>query len=297
MTDEKYYTNDGTEPINENWGNYQFVSLADIINNFILIHTDDEEIFTNVKRTKIIFHAKRCVQELNFDSIKEIRALQLDISNDLRFILPKDYVNYVRISVFKDGVLFPLSQNQSVMTAKEYLQDNNYQILFDSNGEAIETTSQIDKARIEGTEPTICPWTGTLGYFIGGYWYFPFSRGGRFGLDTSDANVNPTFTIDTKMGVINFSSGVKGQSVILEYLSDGLVADDESLIKVNKLAEKYVYAYLKWAIAEGRKDTPDYVVRRYAQTKKAEWNNLKIRINFKPDTLRNALLGQAKWIK
>jgi len=34
MTDQKYYTNNGVVPTNINWGNYQYVSLKDIVNNF-----------------------------------------------------------------------------------------------------------------------------------------------------------------------------------------------------------------------------------------------------------------------
>ena len=34
---KKYYTNDGATPTNANWGSYQYVSLKDIISNFLLM--------------------------------------------------------------------------------------------------------------------------------------------------------------------------------------------------------------------------------------------------------------------
>ena len=44
----------------------------------------------------------------------------------------------------------------------------------------------------------------------------------RFGLNTETANYNPTFNIDKKAGVINFSSEMAGELCILEYISDGM---------------------------------------------------------------------------
>ena len=101
----EYYENGGTAPEDENWGSYQYVSLEDIVNNFLLMYQGNHEIINNVNRYKILFHAKRAVQELNYDAFKEIKALELNVCDTLRFVLPPDYVNWVRISVYKDGVL------------------------------------------------------------------------------------------------------------------------------------------------------------------------------------------------
>ena len=35
---KKYYTNDGVNPTDLNWGSYQYVSLTDIVNNFLLMY-------------------------------------------------------------------------------------------------------------------------------------------------------------------------------------------------------------------------------------------------------------------
>ena len=67
------------------------------------------------------------------------------------------------------------------------------------------------------------PYDGNEGWCIDGLWYFDFPVGGAaFGLNTETANANPTFRIDPKAGVINFSSAMSGQSCILEYVSDGM---------------------------------------------------------------------------
>ena len=85
----------------------------------------------NVNRYTVLFHAKRGIQEINYDALNNIKVLELKVDDDLKFILPPDYVNYVRISVEKDGVIYPLHENVSINYATEYLQDNNNDLLFD----------------------------------------------------------------------------------------------------------------------------------------------------------------------
>ena len=35
---KKYYTNDGATPNDANWGSYQYVSLKDVVTNFLLMY-------------------------------------------------------------------------------------------------------------------------------------------------------------------------------------------------------------------------------------------------------------------
>ena len=108
INQEKYYTNNGVTPTNENWGSYQYVSLQDIITNFMLMYSGNHALVNNMSRFKVLFHAKRGIQELNYDAFKEIKSLQLTVYSDLRFVLPSDFVNWVRVSMFKDNTIFPL---------------------------------------------------------------------------------------------------------------------------------------------------------------------------------------------
>ena len=110
----------------------------------------------NEERYKVLFHAKRGIQELNYDAFKEIKVLQLDVSDSLRFVLPPDYVNWVRVSLYKDGLIRPLTENIQVNSATSYLQDNNYRMLFDEAGNVLkEENSNLDFDRITGTQRSI----------------------------------------------------------------------------------------------------------------------------------------------
>ena len=64
-------------PTDSNWGSYQYVSLDNIMTNFELMYDGNHSLVNNENRYKILFHAKRAIQELNYDAFKEIKALEL----------------------------------------------------------------------------------------------------------------------------------------------------------------------------------------------------------------------------
>ncbi len=304
ISDYKYYENEGVAPEDSNWGSYQYVSLFDIVNNFMLMYSGNHNIVNNEERFKVLFHAKRGIQELNYDAFKEIRILELSVCNTLRYVLPSDYVNWVRISVYKNGILYPLSENIQTNWSNAYLQDNNCNILFDVNGEILKPqNSNIDYDRITGSKKSIYlnkgnQFNGYEGYCCDGMWYFDYAIGARFGLNTETANANPTFSINKQGGVINFSSGMAGELCVLEYVSDGMEGGDNELIQLNKLFEEYIYAYIEYAILQSKLGVQEYVVHRARKRKSSLLRNAKIRIsNIHPGRLLMNLRGQDKWLK
>ena len=304
INDYAYYANSGTAPTDTNWGSYQYVSLADIVNNFMLMYQGNHELINNIERYQILFHAKRGVQELNYDAMKEVKILQLDITQQLRFVLPQDYVNWVRISQFRNGGLHPLSENIQTNWSSAYLQDNNSNILFDQNGNVLRPQdSELDMSRILGGNKSIylnqgSAYNGSEGYCCDGNWYFDYAIGARFGLNTETANSNPTFTIDKQSGVINFSNISGAASIVLEYVSDGMENGVDTEVQVNKLFEEYIYAYIKYSILNGRLGVQEYIVNRARKDKSSLLRNAKIRLsNIHPGRLLMNLRGQNKIIK
>jgi hypothetical protein len=299
----EYYENNGNLPEDKNWGSYQYVSLEDIVNNFMLMYQGNHSLINNEPRYKILFHAKRGIQELNYDAFKETKVLQLDVCDTLRFVLPQDYVNWIRISLFKDGYLYPLTENIQANSSDAYLQDNDCRILFDQDGNILKPqNSELDVSRFAGDASIYLnegsPYHGQSGWCIDGDWYFDYQIGDRFGLNTETAYSNPTFRIDKKAGVINFSSGMAGESCVIEYVSDGMEGGDNSLITVNKLFEDYIYAYIEYTILNSKFGAQEYVIRRAQKRKSALLRNAKIRLsNIHPGRLLMNLRGQSKWLK
>jgi len=284
----EYYQNSGNNPTYDNWGTYQYLLLQDVINNFLLTYVGDDKVINKIDRNEVVFHAKRGLQELHYDALREIRGFEAELPDNLKMHLPHDFVSAVKISyVGDDGTTRQIPQNYNTATPTSYLQDNSAQknILMDNNDNAltgtpiIETnwTNKSDKGVVE-------PDTNLLGK--------------RFGMDTASTNHNGSYVLDKNQGFILFSSDLSGKQIVIEYVSDGMyaLADDE--IKVHKLAENFMYDYLVSSILKQKFGVQEYIVRRAQKQASASLRNTKIRLNsIKLGELTQILRGRDKWIK
>jgi hypothetical protein len=303
INQRKYYTNDGVAPTDSNWGSYQYVSLDNIMTNFELMYNGNHSLVNNENRYKILFHAKRAIQELNYDAFKEIKALELTVYDDLRFVLPSDYVNWVKLYLFEGNTLRELTENIQVQSSIQYLQNSTAVFGYDGNNNVSTIESNLDTSRKDGSLNSIYlnqnNETDENGNCIDCDGDIYNSRiGARYGLNTETANINPTFTIDKKAGVINFDSTMANRQCVLQYISDGMENGDDSQISVNKLFEDYIYAYIQYAILNSKFGVQEYIINRARKNKQALLRNAKIRLsNIHPSRLLMNLRGEDKWIK
>ena len=234
---EQYYSNQ------DNHGDYQYVTLKEIVNNFIISHTGDDTLIGNPRRYNVLYNAKRGVQELNFDALKDVKVLELEINDNYELILPHDFVSYVRISWTDDnGVFHPMSINNSSPIANAYLQDHEYNILFDELGSPLEGSSLQSGRRLSNITTKT---EGNQGYS-----------------KYTTKNNNGEFNIDFRRGVIQFPTSIGSRVIILEYISDGLNGNDENVISVHKMAVDAVYSYMKWMFLTNKINVQEYVVQR-----------------------------------
>jgi hypothetical protein len=303
LSQYQYYENAGVSPTDVNWGSYQYVPLTDIVNNFLLMYSGNHSLVNNEERYKILFHAKRGIQELNYDAFKEIKALEMKVFDDLKFILPSDYVNWVRISLYKDGYLRPLTENIQVNAAVSYLQSASGSLSFNADGTIQTTTSTLDTQRVDGSQQSIylnqnnSNDASDIASENPDAWK-DYNIGARYGLNTETANFNPTFRIDKKSGVINFDSTMANEQCVLEYIADGMEGGNDSLVSVNKLFEDFLYAYIKYEILNNKFGVQEYIINRARKDKSSLLRNAKIRIsNIHPGRLLMNLRGENKWIK
>jgi hypothetical protein len=82
-----------------------FISLNDIINNFIISYTGPGKLIPDSKRTEIVFHARRCLQEFAYETLKSQFEKELSLTPGV-YALPSDFVGVV--SVTSGG--YPLKQ-------------------------------------------------------------------------------------------------------------------------------------------------------------------------------------------
>lgn len=285
--------------VQDNWGSYAYTKLNDVINNFIVAYVGAGKLIPSVKRTDVIFHAKRAMQEFSYDTLKSINSQELNIPSSLSVAIPQDYVNYVNIYwVDNQGVKHIIMPTQ--LTSNPYsnpIQDQRGIPTQDNLGNNIEGTSITEerwannnlKERNEIRDNSLFG----FGSFYGEDGY---GAGQLYGLDPQNANINGYFTINEREGKFSFSSDLVGKLIILEYISDGLSSNLHT--RVPKMAEEAMYAYISHAIIASRINQPEYIVNRLKREKSAKLRNTKIRLsNIKLNEIVQVLRGQSKWIK
>ena len=57
-----------------NFGSYEYTRLTDVINNFLIAYVGPGKLLPSVRRTDVIFHAKRGLQEFSYDTLKSIKS-------------------------------------------------------------------------------------------------------------------------------------------------------------------------------------------------------------------------------
>jgi len=118
----------------ELYGSYQFTSLENIINQFIIAYVGEDKLIPRIKKTDVSFHAKRALQELSFDTFKSCKSLELEVPNTLSLPLPQDYVNYVKVSwVDGSGVLRMLYPMSKTSNPKAFQQNADGSLKFENN--------------------------------------------------------------------------------------------------------------------------------------------------------------------
>ena len=139
-TEQAYYQ--GNE-----YGNYQFTSLEDIISQFIIAYVGENKIIPKAKRTDIAFHAQRAMQELSFDTFKSIKAYEIVLPPSNTMILPHDYVNYTRV-LFTDsnGIKHPLYPTKHTQNPFKIKQDSNQNYDFTTSGDLLVPNSDFSEA-------------------------------------------------------------------------------------------------------------------------------------------------------
>ena len=292
------------QAVEDNYDSYSYIKLEDIINNFLVAYVGTGKLIPACKRTDIIFHAKRGLQEFSYDTLNSIKSQELNIPPSLSVIIPQDYVNYVKMSWIDSlGVKRPIypANNLTINPFSTPLQDN------------LGTPTQDNFAEnLEGTSITEARWAKANDNLINGrdlidnsalafdaYGRFDGvegSLGQQYGLDPQYANINGWFGINHREGKFSFSNDLVGKLIVLEYISDGLAYDLDT--KVPKMAEEALYAHISHAVLASRINQPEYIVRRLKQERSAKLRNAKIRLsNIKLDEIVQTMRGKSKWIK
>ena len=286
--------------IEENYGSYEYTSLNDVINNFIVAYVGEDKLINRISRTDVIFHAKRGLQEFSYDTLKSIKSQELTIPLGLGVPIPQDYVNYVRCSwIDSSGVqhiIYPVNN----LTSSPFtlpLQDSSGVPIQDSFSKNIQADQSLTEEKWNTASNKDI--TGEIdkddvNVYSRDWWKLTYGQ--RYGLDPQVSQMNGWFQINEREGKFTFSSDLANKLIVLEYISDGLAYDIDS--KVPKMAEDALYAHINHSILSTKTNIPEYIVQRYQRERSAKLRNAKIRLsNIKLDEIVQVMRGKSKWIK
>ena len=277
----------------EEWGNYQFIKIKDIINNFLISYVGENKLISKISRTDVAFHAQRGLAEMSYDTFRSEKSQEIEVPPSLTMILPHDYVNYVKLSyIDTSGLEYILYPARKTSNPQSILQDDNYDYIFDSSTNEFLTASDSQawtkyKDNETFSDDNLDTDNDELEVL---------HTGGRFGISPEHAQANGTFYIDNTRGKIYFSSNLSDKTIILKYISDSLGTDGE--MQVHKLAEEALYKHIACAIMSTRANVPEYIVRRLKKEKYAEMRKAKLRLsNIKLEELTQVMRDKSKQIK
>ena len=290
QTQQSYYTG-------SDFGTYQFTTLENIINAFMISYVGENKLITKINRTDVQFHAMRAIQELSYDVFRSVKSQEIEVPNTLKMILPQDYVNYVKlVRVDSNGierVLYPTGKTSNPF-ALEQDDDGDYTFSDTDNDSVLDTLNEQDPSYTwdnyqDQTSSQVVNANDSTDTDID-------NRGRRYGLDPQHVQSNGTFFIDYHRGYIHFGSTLAGKTITLKYISDGLGTDEEMI--VHKFAEEAVYKWIAYGILSCRSNIPEQIIFRFKREKFAETRKAKIRLsNIKIEEFTQVLKGMGKQIK
>lgn len=287
--------------VGDNYGSYSYVSLDEVINNFMIAYVGEGKLISRVKKMDVLFHAKRGLQEFSYDTLKSNKSQELTVPPSLTVPIPQDYVNYIKLSSVDSAtgikrIIYPtrLTSNPTELPIQDSFgiptQDSFEQNLEAEQSLAEDAWKDFDTREITGY------WDYNADVDTYDYWQWRYNLGERYGLDPEITQSNGYFTINERLGKISFSSNLAGALIIFEYLSDGLANDED--IALPKMAEEAMYMHIAHAVLASRSNTPEYVVQRYKRERSAALRNAKIRLsNIKMEEFTQIMRGKSKWIK
>ena len=284
----------------EKFGNYRYISMNDLINNYMIAYVGDGKLITNVKKSEVLFHAKRGIQEFSYDISRIEKIQEIEVGPSLSIPMPQDYINYVRISSVDEAgiehIIYPASITSK--PSESPLQDNDYSYIFGSDGSLLSGTPvtgqrfddfDISKLISNNKDSSVTYDSDRDSETV-------IMPGGRYGLDPQYSHENGLFVIDELNGKISFSSDIANKIITLKYISDGLGTNDE--MQIHKFAEEAMYKYLAHAVLATKINVPEYIVNRFKKEKFAATRNAKIRLsNLKSEELAQVMRGKSKQIK
>ncbi len=300
-TAKTYYLSNGDH------GNYRNLSLSDIVDSFSATYVGKDKLCEKVDMSDISFHAIRGLQELSYDTLRSTKDWEVVVPSTLVLVMPDDYVNYIKLSWSDSNgtqrIIYPTSKTSNPLDINHTIEtsggiDTSALQEHEDLSTDEESTTSSNFQLLEATLDTASIEAHSINSEYGNV------MGRRYGIDPQHAQTNGSFFIDESAGKFHFSSNIAGKTLVLSYVSDGIVTNsthngiDLDSSYVPKLAEEAIYKHILYGVLSARKDTQPGILQMIKKERFAETRKAKLRLsNLKSEELTQILRGASKHIK
>lgn len=185
----------------------QFTSVDEIIQDLLI----EEGKSSEHEYLRYFNIALNGLKELNFDTVRQIKVIQLEVDHKNTVSLPTDYIAYISIAVSNGDEL-------------NYLGTKNRMNLAKNPGQSNQESTDEDPPVFTDYNPGEGLW-------------------GRYGQGGGN-NSNGYYRENLQDGTIEFSGS--GSTIVLEYISDGSADLEGEKIKIHSFAQEALKSYIYW---------------------------------------------------
>ena len=283
------------------FGQYQFLTLEDIVETFIATYVGVGKIGENIRANDVYFHATRALQEFSYDIFRSVKAQEITVPNTLLMKLPRDFVNHVKVSWSDSSgikhVLYPAIKTSNPTDVTQDASDAyTFGNVHGSNTLDTDTSSSTwDKYKAATPNENQQDDYNDNDY--------KSMTDERYGKHPEHAQINGRYYIDYTNGNIHFASSLSGKTLVLDYVSDGMNASDSGNVPygaalVHKFAEEAMYKHIAYGCMLAMKDSSPGMLALLKKERFAETRKAKLRLsNIKIEELTQIMRGGSKWIK
>lgn len=170
-----------------------------------------------------------CFRELNFDVLRNVKSVRLNINSYKSAKLPCDYVDYIRVGTESGQYIIPWGEKENSFNRLNKVDSSGVKIAY----------SDVEAA------------SGLLPNNWEGFWYTNYinDKGEHLGRIFNNYPAHrEAFVVLRERDEIQFDTGIVGSTVTMDYVSDGMIVD--ACNAVHPYAMDTVKKYIFWRYKE-----------------------------------------------
>lgn len=260
------------------------ITLKDIIDEYMVMISDEEHYLYGINKTLVIRAAKRGMEDLHYSVVPEFATVVETLKSPYYLTLPEGTIDWIRISAKNpyNNQLIPLYRNNKNPLALGYLKDELGDLILDGDDNVM--------ISISGTPGDIQ--SVDLDYFCDNYRYSE-QYGAKFNIAGGVISYAGNYTYEPISKRFYFYDIPEDTQLFFEVIQlPNFYEVDESKLSVHEYQREALHCYITYHLIKGRYSVPKYEKTRALVEYNKEKRKSKKRLILKPEEIKQALKTQ-----